>query len=395
MIYRIPECNLVQELKNVGVNPASIEIFMNKAAILPLKILKVRTPAANIIKQEMLACGGDCAVHACCITCSREHSDILLLGTLKHYRHILGKLGQMNYFGIAQISMRLSHFLSRQETVTELADGRKLVYDRVAVMGIINVTPDSFYSDSRATQISAVLSQAGKMLEDGAQILDIGGESTRPGAAAVTEEEEKARIVPVVRELRKQYPQAILSVDTYNASTAEEAIFCGADIINDISAATADPTMEEVVLRNRVPIIIMHIGAEISNMHTVANYNNVVEEVAEYLFDRAAKLESMGIGREKVIIDPGIGFAKNVGHNLKLMQGLSQLAGNGYPVLLAASRKSTIGSVLGGLPSDERLYGTIATSCQAVYSGANLIRVHDVKENVQAVRMLEAVLKCQ
>ena len=395
MILPITSCNLRYELKNIGVHQASIETFMNKSAILPLKVLKVRTPAANIIKQEMLACGGDCAIHAGCVVCAQDHSDILLLGTKKHYRLLLQKMAMMPYFGLPKIKEELQSFLENAPLKTILADNRVLEYDHVVVMGILNITPDSFYADSRVRSIDEVINRAGQMLRDGAEILDIGGESTRPGSDSINPQEEIARIVPVVEALRKEYPQSILSIDTYHAETAEATLASGADIINDISAMEYDEKMIDVVVKNNAPVILMHMRGTPKNMQQNTEYGNVVEEVSKYLKERAEMLRGHNFAKEKIILDPGIGFAKNVDQNLKLMQGLSEMTGSDYPVLLAASRKSTIGKVLGDIPPEARLAGTIATSCQAVYAGANMVRVHDVKENIQAIRMLEAILKCQ
>lgn len=395
MILPITSCNLRYELKNIGVHQASIETFMNKSAILPLKVLKVRTPAANIIKQEMLACGGDCAIHAGCVVCAQDHSDILLLGTKKHYRLLLQKMAMMPYFGLPKIKEELQSFLENAPLKTILADNRVLEYDHVVVMGILNITPDSFYADSRVRSIDEVINRAGQMLRDGAEILDIGGESTRPGSDSINPQEEIARIVPVVEALRKEYPQSILSIDTYHAETAEATLASGADIINDISAMEYDEKMIDVVVKNNAPVILMHMRGTPKNMQQNTEYGNVVEEVSKYLKERAEMLRGHNFPKEKIILDPGIGFAKNVDQNLKLMQGLSEMTGSDYPVLLAASRKSTIGKVLGDIPPEARLAGTIATSCQAVYAGANMVRVHDVKENIQAIRMLEAIIKCQ
>ncbi len=395
MILPITSCNLRYELKNIGVHQASIETFMNKSAILPLKVLKVRTPAANIIKQEMLACGGDCAIHAGCVVCAQDHSDILLLGTKKHYRLLLQKMAMMPYFGLPKIREELQLFLEKAPLKTILADNRVLEYDHVVVMGILNITPDSFYADSRVHSIDEVINRAGQMLSDGAEILDIGAESTRPGSDSINPQEEIARIVPVVEALRKEYPQSILSIDTYHAETAKATLASGADIINDISAMEYDEKMINVVVENNAPVILMHMRGTPKNMQQNTEYGNVVEEVSKYLKERAEMLRGHNFPKEKIILDPGIGFAKNVDQNLKLMQGLSEMTGSEYPVLLAASRKSTIGKVLGDIPPEARLAGTIATSCQAVYAGANMVRVHDVKENIQAIRMLEAIIKCQ
>ncbi len=391
MLLKINKEMLPEAMASIGAHKDSLPIFAHKAEILPLKLLHVRTPAANIIKQEMLAIGGDAVTPMGAVNCSERYVDILLLGTLKAYKVLLKKLALMPYFGIPQAYEDLKQALEPKTLRTVLADGRVLEYDKMCVMGILNITPDSFYAGSRVSQLDEVLARAGKMLAAGAGVLDIGGESTRPGSDSVDGEEERRRVVPVIAALRKEYPEAVLSVDTYRADTAEAALAAGADIINDISAMGADARMADVVVKTKAPIILMHMRGTPKDMQQNCEYKNVVEEVATYLYERAEILRECGVGAEKIILDPGIGFAKNVQQNLLLMRDLEVLTSFGYPVLLAASRKSTIGAVLGGVPAAERLEGTIATSLQAVYAGAQMVRVHDVEENVRAIRMLEAM----
>lgn len=393
MLLKINPELLPEAIASIGAHPASLPIFADKSQILPYKLLQVRTPAANILKQEMLAAGGDAVVPAGCIVNADKYVDVLLLGTRKQYKLLLQKLALMPYFGIKQIVDDLQAALTPEPLKTVLADGRVVNYEKMRVMGILNITPDSFYAGSRVPQLEQVVKRAGQMLEQGADILDIGGESTRPGSDSVDGEEECRRVLPVIAELRKNYPDAVISIDTYRAATAEAALASGANIINDISAMEADAKMLDVVVRNNAPIILMHMRGTPKNMQQNCQYQNVVQEVAVYLAQRAQLLRERGVGLDKIILDPGIGFAKNVEQNLLLMRDLKTLTSFGYPVLLAASRKSTIGTVLGGLPAEERLEGTIATSLQAVYAGAQMVRVHDVKENVRAIRMLETILK--
>lgn len=390
MIIKLNGHNLKREIARLGVHPASCGIFAAKSVILPLKLTQVRTPAANILKQEMLAAGGDCAVPSGCILNDTKYVDAVLLGTVKHYRILVRKLAQMPFFGLSKIREELQALLASQQPVTVLADGRQLVYDKMRIMGILNVTPDSFYSGSRVG--ADVLAKAEQMLNDGADILDIGGESTRPGSDAVSTEEEISRVVPAIEAVKKAFPQSIVSIDTYHAQTAKAAISAGADIINDVTALTGDAAMAQIAADAKVPVVLMHMRGTPKTMQQNCGYDNVVTEVAAYLKERAESLAELGIGADKIILDPGIGFAKNTQQNLEVLQGLDALTGLGYPVLLAASRKTVIGQTLGDLPPQERLEGTLALSCQAVYAGAQLVRVHDVKENLRAVRMLEAVL---
>ncbi|WP_405379961.1 dihydropteroate synthase [Phascolarctobacterium sp.] len=393
MLLKINKELLEQAIASIGAHPASLPIFANKAEILPFKLLQVRTPAANILKQEMLAAGGDAVVPTGCILNADKYVDVLLLGTRKHYALLLKKLEVMGYFGLSKVKAELEQALNPAPMVTTLADGRQLTYEEMCVMGILNVTPDSFYAGSRVPQMQAVLERAGRMLADGAGILDIGGESTRPGSDSVSGEEERSRVVPVIAALRKEYPEAVISVDTYRASTAEAALAAGADIINDVTAMEADADMADLVVRSKAPIILMHMRGTPKNMQQNCEYGDVVQEVATYLAERANILRERGVGADKIILDPGIGFAKNKEQNLLLMRDLTTLTSFGYPVLLAASRKTVVGQVLGGLPPEERLEGTIATSMQAVYAGAQMVRVHDVKEHTRAIRMLEAILR--
>ena len=398
MLLKINKELLGEAMASIGAHPASLPIFAHKSEIVPYKLLGVRTPAANILKQEMLAAGGDAVVPTGCIVNADKYVNVVLLGTLKQYKLVLKKLELMQYFGLKQVATELQEAvaaaLEPAALRTTLADGRVLTYDKMCVMGILNITPDSFYEGSRVSALADVVARAGQMLEQGAQVLDIGGESTRPGSDSVDGDEERRRVLPVIEALRREYPEAVLSVDTYRADTAEAALAVGADIINDISAMEADARMADVVVRSKAPIILMHMRGTPKNMQQNCQYQDVVQEVAVYLAQRAQLLREQGVGADKIILDPGIGFAKDVEQNLRLMRDLHVLTSFGYPVLLAASRKSTIGAVLGGLPASERLEGTIATSLQAVYAGAQMVRVHDVLPNVRAIRMLEAILRC-
>ena len=398
MLLKINKELLGEAMASIGAHPASLPIFAHKSEIVPYKLLGVRTPAANILKQEMLAAGGDAVVPTGCIVNADKYVNVVLLGTLKQYKIVLKKLELMQYFGLKQVATELQEAvaaaLEPAALRTTLADGRVLTYDKMCVMGILNITPDSFYEGSRVSALADVVARAGQMLEQGAQVLDIGGESTRPGSDSVDGDEERRRVLPVIEALRREYPEAVLSVDTYRADTAEAALSVGADIINDISAMEADARMADVVVRTKAPIILMHMRGTPKNMQQNCQYQDVVQEVAVYLAQRAQLLREQGVGADKIILDPGIGFAKDVEQNLRLMRDLHVLTSFGYPVLLAASRKSTIGAVLGGIPAAERLEGTIATSLQAVYAGAQMVRVHEVLPNLRAIRMLEAILRC-
>ncbi|WP_409069474.1 dihydropteroate synthase [Clostridium sp. FAM 1755] len=392
IIIELNKNSFPEELKKIEVHEGSLNIFMNKNRIMPLKIFNVLSPAANIIKQEMMALGGDCAVSTYCVNCKRETSDIILLGTNRQYKKLLEKLKYMTFFRIQEIKDELENYInSHKKLKTVLRDGREINYENLKVMGIINCTPDSFYEGSRKSSVEEALKTAEKMLKDGAEILDIGGESTRPGSDPVSEEEEIKRVVPVIKEIKNKFKDVIISIDTYRANTAKAAIEAGADIVNDISAMTYDENMVNVVKEYNVPVILMHVKGKPKDMQVDPVYKDFMKEVHLYFKERIDYCKQYGVKEDKIILDPGIGFGKTVEHNLKLMNRIEELKSFNLPVLLAASRKSTIGKILGDLPTEERLEGTIALSCLAVDAGLQMVRVHDIKENTRAIRMLEAV----
>ncbi len=260
----------------------------------------------------------------------------------------------------------------------------------VAVIGILNVTPDSFYDGGRYESIEAAVEHGCRIAEEGADIIDVGGESTRPGAMAVPLDEEKARVVPVIRELSGRIPVPI-SVDTRKAAVAEAAIEAGASIVNDVSALSHDPGMVHLVAEKGVGIILMHMKGNPETMQINPTYVSVVDEVLEYLYGRVEFALSRGIDWERMAIDPGIGFGKKSEHNLEIIRRLSSFSDIGRPVVVGPSRKSFIGAVL-GLPVEERLMGTASVVALAVANGARMVRVHDVGAMRQVVKMAEAIV---
>lgn len=273
----------------------------------------------------------------------------------------------------------------------ELKDGTIYNFENMKIMGILNATKDSFYPGSRIEDVENAVKRAIKMIEDGADILDIGGESTRPGSDPVTVEEEIERVAPVIKAIRDRDKDILISVDTYRSETAEAAIKVGADIINDISAMTFDEKMADVAVKYNVPIILMHIKGTPKDMQKNPHYDDVVKEVKDFFQERIDYGISKGIKRNKMILDPGIGFGKNFNHNMELIRKIDSLFVFDLPILLAVSRKSSIGKALGDLPVEERLEGTIAVSCYAAMKDVDMIRVHDVLENKRAIKMIEVL----
>lgn len=261
---------------------------------------------------------------------------------------------------------------------------------RVLIMGILNTTPDSFSDGGQFTTEEAILKQTDTMVAAGADIIDVGGESTRPFAEPVSLAEELSRTIPAIKAIRARY-QLPVSIDTTKSEVARQALLAGADIINDISACRFDPQMIAVAVANDCPVIIMHMQGSPRDMQLKPAYDNVVENVASFFEERIEWVTQMGLDRKKIILDPGIGFGKSVDHNLSLLKHLEALSRLGCPLLVGHSRKSFIGKVL-HLESDNRDLATAALSAICVMNGVTILRVHDVEKTVQAVRMAEAVL---
>ncbi|WP_082815353.1 dihydropteroate synthase [Pontibacter akesuensis] len=264
--------------------------------------------------------------------------------------------------------------------------GKLLSLEVPLVMGILNLTPDSFYPGSRLSSAEEALQKATQLLSDGADILDIGGYSSRPGAADISVQEELERVVPAIETILQNFPEAVISVDTFRAEVAEASIAAGAAIINDISGGTLDEAMFETVARLQVPYVLMHMRGTPQTMTSLANYNDVVLEVVDELLVQLGKLQQLGV--KDVIVDPGFGFAKTVAHNFELLRRLEELRILGHPILAGLSRKSMVYKSL-GIDQADALTGTVAVNTVALMKGADILRVHDVKEAKQTIILLE------
>jgi dihydropteroate synthase len=257
-------------------------------------------------------------------------------------------------------------------------------------MGILNVTPDSFSDGGSYFNKESAVEQALRMQEEGADMIDIGGESTRPGAEKVSVSEEIKRVVPVIEALVKKVSVPI-SIDTYKSDVAKAAISSGASVINDISGLRFDPQMAETAARNKVPVVIMHIKGTPENMQTAPVYKALIPEIIDYLNEGIEIAVKSGIPDNMIILDPGIGFGKTVEHNLEIIKRLNEFSGFEKPVLLGHSRKSFIGKILDDLPVSERLEGTAAAAAIGIFNGASIIRVHDVREMVRVARTADRI----
>ena len=266
------------------------------------------------------------------------------------------------------------------------AGGKIVSLASPVVMGILNVTPDSFFDGGRYTASGAFMARAETMLKEGATILDIGGYSSRPGATDISPDEERGRVIPAIQAVRKAFPDCLISVDTFRARVAEEAVNAGADIINDISGGELDAAMFETAGRLRIPYILMHMRGNPQTMNRLTQYEDIILELVTYFEQKTATLRALGVA--DIILDPGFGFAKTIDQNYEVLRRLDDLKVMGLPILAGLSRKSMTYKLL-DVPASEALAGTIALNTIALMHGANILRVHDVKEAVQTIKLFK------
>ncbi len=381
--------NLDKELEHIGVDRAAFDIFNWKSNLILLKLYDVNGKGANILKQEFLANGGDVAVNRDVASWKAEKTDCLLIGTEKVYKRVYDKLAFEPFFGLTEVRKLIEKVLNKKQVNTMEVNGKTFEFGKKRyIMGILNTTPDSFSDGGKFNNIESALKHAKEMLEEGADIIDVGGESTRPGAEKVPEEVEIQRTAPIIKEIRNAFPDAVISIDSYKANVAENAIKNGANIINDISGLRFDERMKSVAKEYGVPVVVMHIKGTPENMQKNPYYENVIKELLEYFDERINALESFGIS--KIIIDPGIGFGKRIEDNLQIINRLNAFKIFGKPILLGASRKSFIGYTL-NKTVEQRLYGTLAADAYGIFRGADIIRVHDVAPHRDLLKMFEAI----
>ncbi|HEX5937488.1 MAG TPA: dihydropteroate synthase [Actinomycetota bacterium] len=264
--------------------------------------------------------------------------------------------------------------------------------DRTLVMGIVNVTPDSFSDGGTFDDAAAAVKHGLRLLEEGADLLDVGGESTRPGSDPVGEHEERDRVLPVIEGLRREAPEAVLSVDTRKPAVAIEALGAGADVVNDVGAG-ADPAMFEVVAAAGAGMVLMHMRGDPKTMQDAPSYGDVVAEVRRFLSERVASAVAAGIGTDRLAVDPGIGFGKDLGHNLELLRSIGSLRAIGAPVVVGASRKRFVGQLSHVEDPSDRLEGSLAAAVWCATQGVAVVRVHDVGATVRALRVVDAIAR--
>jgi len=377
----------------IGVCDGGVDAMEGKARTLVIKVADASVPAAHVLKQQMLSLGGDAAVAKDVITHGVDSTDVLIMGTPRQMRELVSKLSWQP-FGLPELGDRISSLLDTLDgpgaSVLRAGPHTLDLAERVHVMGILNVTPDSFSDGGEFLRPTAAAEQARRMIDEGADIIDVGGQSSRPGSQPVSEDDELERVVPVIRKVREEWDGPV-SVDTYRARVAEEALAAGATMVNDITAFSAEPRIAEVTARSGAAAVLMHMRGTPATMQQDTAYDDLMGELAFFLGAAVDRALAAGVGGDQIAIDPGIGFGKTTEHNLAILRRLPELAVLGRPILVGPSRKSFIGNVL-DLPVEERLEGTLAAVAYAVVQGARILRVHEVRPTVRVARMVEACI---
>ena len=366
--------DLSKYLKDLGVEGGGIKIMSKKGELFFIKIKELKTPAANILKQDALSVGADLAVPGGVILCEKPYYDCLLIGTKRQLEYLARKeLAQP--FGLKQLAKELKELLNPKK------------FD-LKIMGVINANSDSFYSGSRF-QGSQAIKQIEQMINDGAKIIDIGAVSSRPGSKAVSAEEELKRVKDILNIIKEQklYEKAIFSIDSYTPKVVEYALNCGFKIVNDITGAR-DIELIKLTKQYSTKICIMHMQGTPETMQINPHYEDVVYEVDQFFAKQIKKCEEFGLSKDDIILDVGIGFGKSLEHNLELLKAHQHFTHFGCELLIGASRKSLIDKIT-PTPTQERLPGTLIIHTKAVERGASIVRCHDVKEHYQAFKVWE------
>ncbi len=384
----------MSEFEKIGSTVVGQKIMVEKIFPLAVKVKGLKVLAINILKQEMLARGGDVVTSRDTLFKTKGTTDVIIEGEKKSFESLILKL-RMQPFGLKGLADELEVFLKdykNNHDKKSFSIGKKKfdLISHTLVMGIINVTPDSFYDGGKYNHKDQAVKRISEMIADGADIIDIGGLSSRPGSKPISLEEELERTIPVVESVSNNF-DTLVSIDTYRSEIALEAISAGAHMVNDISAFTMDKNMAGIVADKGASVTLMHMQGKPESMQKNPQYDNVIDEIYEYLDGKASAAIDAGISPDKIVLDPGLGFGKTLDHNLSILNKISEFSSMGYPIMIGASRKSFIGAVL-DLPVEDRLEGSLAAAVWSVINGANILRVHDVAETVRSVKIARAIM---
>jgi len=380
----------IHQMKRVGIDPTGIKLMEGKSLHLNLMVEGIDPRAANLLKQEMLSLGGDVAVDGRGLDCSTRQIDALLMGTQKHFEKLILKLER--YPGLQSLGQSIKETIRNISKIQYTLRCRKRTLTlgkRTLLMGVLNVTPDSFSDGGLFFDKEKAIAHGIRMVEEGADIIDIGGESTRPGSKPLELDEELRRVIPVIESLSKKVGVPI-SIDTYKSAVAQRAIEAGAEIINDISALNFDQSLAQVAAKENTPLVLMHIRGTPETMQKNVYYESLLSEILHSLKDSIRMAESAGVDPRQIVVDPGIGFGKTVEDNLFIIKNLYEFRILGKPILLGTSRKSFIGKILNAEAGD-RLEGTLSSIAIGVLNGAHVIRSHDVLQTRKAIAVADAI----
>lgn len=387
--FNVPDEEYLSLMKKIGVSEVGTTIMRGRFSVKTFMVSDISTPAANVVKQEVLSLGGEAAVPAHAVNCSQPKSDFVFSLRSDKISEFAARM-KAQCWKLPQVADFIEKFVGSQKPWFSFSHPG-IDTTRPNIMGILNVTPDSFSDGGSWTDIDAALKHVSEMVENGADIIDVGGESTRPGSDPVDAETEKRRVVPVIKEIKKCFPEAVISVDTVKSSVAEAAVNAGAEIINDVSGLTFDSEMASVCAGAGKPVVIGHIKGSPKDMQENPVYGNLFGEMLDFFKKSKEMLLSKGLSESKIIIDPGIGFGKTLEHNLAIIKHLEVFFSCLDPVALGFSRKSVIGAICGRKNPLERLAGTVALDTIALEKGAAVIRVHDVKEAKDTLEIFNAL----
>ncbi len=384
--------DIVKLMRDMDVDPYGVNAMLPKARHCLLKIDSLNNVPANILKQEMLSLGADAALARGALTGQGKKTDCLLMGNISQFNRLRGKLNKQP-FGLKRLALDVGSTLENyQKNNFQLKAGKYSLNlgKRSCVMGIVNVTADSFSGDGLlGLKTGRIIEYAMRLVRSGADIIDVGGESTRPGAKRVAPKDEAARVIPVIKALVRKLKVPV-SIDTYKPEVAKRALDCGASIVNDVSGLR-NIKMAKIAGRYKAGVVIMHMLKTPCSMQDNPRYDSLIDELFLYLKLAVDKAESSGVSGNSIIIDPGIGFGKTLSHNLEILKRLSEFKSLGRPILVGTSRKSFIGHILRTGP-ENRIFGTVASCVAARLSGAAIFRVHDVREVKEALTVTDNIL---
>jgi dihydropteroate synthase len=394
-VVRVREIKRPEEaeraFKKLGVHSKGVSIMTPKAVFKCLEIKGLTPVEAGFLKQGILSKGGECALPMQTFkTNSKGQVDAILMGTHYQLRNLLQRLKDQPW-GLKDLPGMINDAVKNYEArgYVLLKTGKKMTLGkRTRIMGVINVTPDSFSDEGKFFGTEEALKQGVMLAKQGADILDVGGESTRPFSDPVTIDEELKRVIPVIRKLSKKVKVPI-SIDSYHTEVVQKALKAGASIVNDVNGLRTKG-MAELVARAKVPIVIMHMKGTPKTMQKKPRYSDCIGEIYDFLTEKTQAALDAGVKPERIIIDPGIGFGKRVEDNLVIIKRLGEFRSMGYPVLLGASRKSFIGA-LTGQEVDQRLHGSLGSVAAGVMNGADIVRVHDVLETKRTIEMVDHI----